>query len=136
MTKVKPLIAAALALGSVAMVPAAGAQRWYDDGGRYEHSYRDGYYQGRGYERPAYYDGYRQAGYYQGYDRGYRGYDRGYRRCSNGAGGTIVGALAGGLLGNVIAGRGDHTLGTVLGAGAGALAGRAVDRSNNPGYCR
>ena len=136
MTKVKPLIAAALALGSVAVVPAASAQRYHGDGGRYyEQSYRGGYAQ------PAYYDGYRQGGYYQqGYDRDYRGYDRnddrGYHRCSNGAGGTIVGALAGGLLGNAIAGRGDHTLGTVLGAGAGALAGRAVDRSNNPGYCR
>ena len=57
------------------------------------------------------------------------------RRCNNDAG-TIIGAIAGGLLGNGIAGRGDRTLGTVLGAGAGALAGRAIDRSDDPRYCR
>jgi uncharacterized protein YcfJ len=48
----------------------------------------------------------------------------------------VLGAIAGGLLGRTIDTRGDRTLGTVLGAGAGALAGRAVERSDRPGYCR
>ena len=52
---------------------------------------------------------------------------RGYR-CDRGTGGTIIGAIAGGLLGNGVAGRGDRTIGTMVGAGAGALAGRAIDR--------
>ncbi|WP_375292488.1 glycine zipper 2TM domain-containing protein, partial [Sphingomonas melonis] len=71
--------------------------------------------------------------------RGDRGYyrDRGYaRRCNDGTTGTVLGAIAGGLLGRTIDTRGDRTLGTVLGAGAGALAGRAVERSDRPGYCR
>lgn len=78
---------------------------------------------------------------YAGYDRQYRDY-RGYnsyraqQNCADGDGGTIVGAIAGGLLGRTIDTRGNRLLGTVLGAGAGALAGRAIDRSDRPGYCR
>ena len=73
-------------------------------------------------------------GYYDGdYDRApYRGGPQQHRRrfhhCDNGTGGTILGAIAGGLLGNTLAGRGDRALGSVVGAGAGALAGRAIDR--------
>jgi uncharacterized protein YcfJ len=44
--------------------------------------------------------------------------------------GTVVGGLAGGLLGNAVAGRGSRTEGTVLGAGVGALVGRQVAKSN------
>ena len=118
------LAAATLAMGASALIPAtpAAAQRYE----RYSQDQRYG-----GYDR----------GYYQE-DRGYRDYRRDYRdrrnyrnRCNNDAG-TIIGAIAGGLLGNGIAGRGDRTLGTVLGAGAGALAGRAIDRSDDPRYCR
>ena len=66
-------------------------------------------------------------------DRGGEDPRRDYRpgrdyRCNRGTGGTIIGAIAGGLLGNSIAGRGDRTIGTAVGAGAGALAGRAIDR--------
>ncbi|VAV96601.1 hypothetical protein MNBD_ALPHA04-174, partial [hydrothermal vent metagenome] len=43
-------------------------------------------------------------------------------------GGTIIGAIAGGLLGNEVARRGDKTVGTIIGGAAGALAGRAIDR--------
>jgi hypothetical protein len=50
------------------------------------------------------------------------------RRCDRGTGGTILGAIAGGLIGNAAAGRGDRGVGTVVGAGVGALAGRAIDR--------
>ena len=41
-----------------------------------------------------------------------------------------------GPAGNQIAGRGDRTLGTIIGGVGGALAGRAIDRSDRPGYCR
>ena len=40
----------------------------------------------------------------------------------------MIGAIAGGLLGNSVAGYGDRTAGTIIGAGVGALAGRAIDR--------
>lgn len=143
---IKPFVAAALALGSVSIVPAADAQRYgygYPDA-RYEQAYRDDDRQqdwyrqqdwrGQDYHR----GGYQQAG--RGFDqRGYdaRRYDgRGYRSCNNGTAGTLLGALAGGLLGRALDGRGDRAVGTVIGAGAGALAGRAVAKSNNPGYCR
>ena len=64
-------------------------------------------------------------------DRIYRDRDgRYYCKRSDGTTGTIVGALAGGVLGNVIAPGGSKTLGTLLGAGGGALAGRAIDKNN------
>ncbi|WP_343528639.1 glycine zipper 2TM domain-containing protein [Sphingomonas sp.] len=127
MFKKLSLAAAALAVGATAMVPtAASAQRYYD---RYDRAYGDAYYDG--YNRGPRYDrGYDR----RGYDRGY--YNRGPARCNNGTTGTIVGAIAGGLLGRTIDNRGDRTLGTILGGGAGALAGHAIEKSNNPGYCR
>ncbi|MCT8001802.1 glycine zipper 2TM domain-containing protein [Sphingomonas sanguinis] len=129
MFKKLSLAAAALAVGATAMVPtAASAQRYYDryDRGAYGDAYADGYNRGPRYDR-GYYDR-------RGYDRGY--YNRGPQRCNNGTTGTIVGAIAGGLLGRTIDTRGDRTLGTILGGGAGALAGHAIEKSNNPGYCR
>ena len=61
-------------------------------------------------------------------ERVYRGQDgRYYCRRSDGTTGLIVGAIAGGVLGNIIAPGGSETLGTILGAGAGALAGQAID---------
>ena len=137
-------IAAMAASVAAAMVPAtAMAQDRGDDGwsyGRYQndegeggwHRYRrdderGGY--GRGYEGRGYADrGYYDTGYSQGY---YAAPQYRYRCHSDGTAGTIIGAIAGGLLGNGIAGRGDRTLGTVLGGGAGALAGRAIDRSGS-----
>ncbi|HLU92185.1 MAG TPA: glycine zipper 2TM domain-containing protein [Pedomonas sp.] len=53
-----------------------------------------------------------------------------YCKRDDGTTGTIVGAIGGGVLGNVIAPGGSKTLGTILGAGAGALAGRAIDRGD------
>ena len=105
---------------------------------------RDGYH--RGYDRGNYYRGNR--GYRGDYNRNYRGYRGdyyrggyrgnyyrgGYRCRDSGTGGTIIGAIAGGLLGNEVgknSGRyrnGDGTTGAILGAGVGALAGRAIDR--------
>jgi hypothetical protein len=129
MFKTFTLAASALALGATALVPAAAEAQRY--GSRYERGY-DGY-QGGGYGN----------GGYRGDDRGYRQYrgnDRRYnarnrRGCDN-TGGTIIGALAGGLLGHTVAGRGDRTLGAVLGAAGGGLAGNAIDKSDNPRYCR
>jgi len=45
--------------------------------------------------------------------------------------GTVIGAVGGGLLGNVVAGHGHKTAGTVIGAGVGAVAGHEVARRNN-----
>ncbi len=121
MFKKLSLASAALAMSTVALIPAeASAQRWGGD--RYERQYRG-------------HDGYR------GYDnrRNYRGNDRRYhrdQRCDSGTTGTIIGAIAGGLLGRTIDSRGDRTLGTVLGGVGGAVAGNAIGKSNNPRYCR
>lgn len=61
-------------------------------------------------------------------DRIYRGGDgRFYCRRSDGTTGLVVGAIAGGLLGNAIGG---DTLGTLLGAGGGAILGQSIDRGN------
>ena len=101
------LAGVALAIGTAAVAPTtAEAQRYY--GSRYDRG---------GYDDRGYYD-----------RRDYRGYDRrddrrrySYnRRCSEGTTGTVVGAIAGGLLGRVIDSRGDRTLGTVLGGVGGA----------------
>lgn len=105
--------------------------------------------QRRYYGGPVGYDGYAYSGYgYDGY--GYRGsyggpavvaqvgygggpgyYDGGYGGCrSNNAAGTILGALAGGLIGNSVAGYRDRGIATVVGAGVGAAAGTAISRTN------
>jgi hypothetical protein len=123
MFKKLSLAGAALAMSTIALIPAeASAQRWGGD--RYERQYRgyDDYRGGRGYDNR----------------RSYRGNDRGYRnnRCNNGTTGAIVGAIAGGLLGRTIDSRGDRALGTVLGGVGGAVAGNAIEKSNNPRYCR
>lgn len=139
--------AALLASAAAGMMPSiAGAQRYqdrYQD--RYEQSYRDD--DGRYDRAPRYiahrgdrrYDDRRNYDDRRRYDdrRDYddRGYDR-PQRCSKGTTGALVGAIAGGLLGRTIDSRGDRALGTILGGGAGALAGHAVEKSNNPGYCR
>ena len=57
--------------------------------------------------------------------------NRNYRQCDNGTGGTVIGAIAGGLAGHEIAGRGDRTLGVILGGAVGAIAGRAIDKGND-----
>ncbi len=125
MFKTFTLAVSALAMGAATLVPAAAEAQRY---GGYERGYDRGY-EGRGYDR-----GYRE---YRGGDRryNYRNNRANRRGCDN-TGGTIVGALAGGLLGHTIAGRGDRTLGAVLGAAGGGLAGNAIDKSDNPGYCR
>lgn len=80
----------------------------------------------QGYQSPRYYNdrGYNNDGraYY-----GSRAYNGTCRKDSN-TGGTVLGALAGGVAGNVVAKRGDKTLGTVVGAGLGGLIGREIDK--------
>lgn len=124
MIKQFTLAAAALAMGATAVIPAtpAAAQRYGD---RYYGQRYDGQYNGGRYYNDGRY-----------YDRGYRNSYRARQKCNDGDGGTIIGAIVGGLLGNSIAGRGDKTLGTVIGGAGGALAGRAIDRSDRPDYCR
>ena len=83
-----------------------------------------------------YRDGYQSSRSYQG-SRSYRGerayYDGRCRRDSN-AEGTVLGAVGGGVLGNVLGKQGDKTLSTVVGAGLGGLIGREIDKSE--GRCR
>ncbi len=65
-------------------------------------------------------------------ERLYRGHDgRYYCRRSDGSTGLIVGAIAGGALGNAIAPGGSEVLGTVLGAVAGGAAGQAIDQNSD-----
>lgn len=80
--------------------------------------------------KQAYAQSYQAPRYYYDGNRAYyggRAFDGACRKDSN-TGGTILGALAGGVAGNVIAGRGDKTLGTVAGAGIGGLIGRELDK--------
>lgn len=119
MTKFKntigALVLAATAVTGFAATPAMAGGR-YDDGySRYEREDR--------YDR---YDRYDRRDYRRG-DRYYRG----NARCDKGTGGTIIGAVAGGLLGNEVARRGNKTEGSIIGAAVGALAGRAIDKADS-----
>ncbi len=61
-------------------------------------------------------------------DRIYRGRDgRYYCRRSDGTTGLIVGGIAGGILGNIIAPGDSKTIGTVIGAAGGAMIGHSAD---------
>lgn len=58
----------------------------------------------------------------------YRGSDnRYYCRRSDGTTGLVVGALAGGTLGNVIAPNGSKTVGSLIGGSLGAILGKELD---------
>lgn len=80
------------------------------------------------YERDRYGRDYDSRVRYQTDNRYYRD-----DRCrSDGAAGTIIGAIAGGLIGNSVAGRhGDKTAGTIIGGAVGAIAGRAIDKGDD-----
>lgn len=58
-----------------------------------------------------------------------------YCRRPDGTTGTIIGGVAGGLLGRAIDGGRRSAVGTLLGAGAGALLGRGIEQSNGQ-QCR
>ena len=134
MLKKITLAGAAFALGATMLIPATPAMAQRYDRGDYDQSYSVDRYGNpiqdyRGGNR------YQNRNVYQGRNRDYRNY-RAAQKCKDGDGGTIVGAIAGGLIGHQVAGRGDRTLGAILGGLGGALAGRAIDRSDRPGYCR
>ncbi len=78
------------------------------------------------------YDRYdRDDGYYNYDNRGYYGDRRSNRRCDKGTGGTVIGAVVGGLAGREVARRGNKTEGAIIGAAVGALAGRAIDKADS-----
>jgi hypothetical protein len=61
----------------------------------------------------------------------YRGSDdRYYCRRDDGTTGLIIGGIAGGVLGNVIARERSKTIGTIIGASAGAIIGKTIDDGN------
>ena len=103
------------------------------DWGRYDYNHPDPAY--GGYEAERYYreDSDQNHERHLGRDeRVYRGHDgRYYCRRSDGSTGLIVGAFAGGVLGNAIAPGGSEVLGTVLGAIAGGAAGQAIDQNGD-----
>jgi len=117
-------IAALMSAAMLGMAAPAAAQNGYYD--------RDGYSSyDSGYDRDdRRYDRYDRRDY-RSDRRYYRGDRRNYRQCDNGTGGTVIGAIAGGLAGHEIAGRGDRTVGTIIGGAVGALAGRAIDKGND-----
>jgi hypothetical protein len=145
--KLMPLVAAVLIGGCT----TSGAYGYRDDGW--------GYYDRGSYQRYGNYDwdrpdprtgGYYADNYYRddrryrerrlsNNDRIYRGRDgRYYCRRSDGTTGLVVGALAGGVLGRIIAPGDSKTVGTVLGAIGGAAVGAAIDSGsrNNDIRCR
>jgi outer membrane lipoprotein SlyB len=97
---------------------------------------------GDGYGRPGYAGGddywdapqyYRDGSYQERRlargDRVYAGRDgRYYCKRSDGTAGLIIGGIAGGVLGNIIAPGGSRTLGTIIGAAGGAAVGNAVEK--------
>jgi opacity protein-like surface antigen len=67
----------------------------------------------------------------------WRGADgRVYCKRKDGTTGTIIGGVAGALLGRAIDGGRRSAVGTILGGGAGALAGRAIEQGSTPAECR
>lgn len=115
-----PLVAATALAGGCASTGygyddgyrGGGGGGWYAD----DH-YRDGNYRERRLGKN---------------DRVYRGRDgRYYCKRSDGTTGLIIGGIAGGALGNVIAPGDSKTLGTILGAIGGAVAGRAIDKGGD-----
>ena len=123
------LIAVALMSGCVSDY---GDGRYRNDWSRYDYNRPDPTY-GNYYADRYYRDDprYRERRLSRN-DRIYRGEDgRYYCRRSDGTTGLVVGAIAGGVLGNLIAPGGSETLGTILGALGGGFAGREIDRNQD-----
>jgi hypothetical protein len=126
------LTAAAL-LAPTAMPTAAFAQDWHHDNGGYnngggQHGQWRGGQQNWDPSRDYRDDRRYRARRLGRNDEVYRGGDgRYYCRRSDGTTGTVIGAIGGGLAGNLLGG---GTLGTLLGAGGGALVGRSIDRGH------
>jgi hypothetical protein len=104
--------------------------RWISNDGRYGNGWSNGRpYNGGYYNNVARYP-VSSRNWVQGRDYWYGRDGRAYCRRSDGTTGTIVGAVAGGTLGNVIAGEGDKRLGSVIGGTLGAILGREIARGN------
>ena len=104
-------------------------QDGFKDGRRQSARYRD-----RGHDDYGYY---RRASADNWYDRDGRRYDS-YERCRREGkvnAGTVLGGIAGGVLGNEVAGRGDKTVGTIIGAAAGAVLGHEVGKPDERRRC-
>ena len=70
-------------------------------------------------------------------DEVYRGSDgRYYCKRNDGTTGLIVGAIGGGILGNIIDGGHNRAAGTLIGGALGALAGKSIDQNNSDVRCR
>ncbi|MFA5969533.1 MAG: glycine zipper 2TM domain-containing protein [Sphingomonas sp.] len=94
---------------------------------RYENGYDPSrYYRDSGQERVLSSD-----------DRVYRGSDgRYYCKRNDGTTGLIIGAVGGGILGNVIDGGHSRAVGTLIGGGLGALLGKSIDQNSSQVKCR
>ena len=129
MTKGVIAILAAGTLLSGCIPPGDHPSRAYSD---YDYNRPDPTY--GGYEADRYYrddPNYRERRLSDN-DRVYRGRDgRYYCKRDNGTTGLIVGGVAGGILGNIIAPGGSALLGTILGAVGGGVAGKAIDKSDS-----
>lgn len=113
-----------IAASAAAMAATGACTDYYDQG--YD---RPGYVSDDYWDAPRYYREGRYEERRLGRDeRIYRGRDgRYYCRRSDGSAGLIVGGLAGGVLGNILAPGGSKTLGTILGAIGGAAIGSTAD---------
>ena len=70
-------------------------------------------------------------------DEVYRGSDgRYYCKRNDGTTGLVIGAIGGGVAGNVIDGGHNRVAGTLIGGLLGALAGKAIDQGNSDVRCR
>ena len=107
--------------------------RGWGPGGRPANDWR---YRQDGWNRPGWHaeQFYRPGNYQPRYlgsnDQIWRGYDnRYYCRRSDGTTGLIIGGLAGGTLGNVLAPGGSKVLGSIIGGTLGAVIGNSVARN-------
>ena len=128
-----------MTLGVLAAATLVGGCTDYRDGGDRRYSG----YRNYDYDRPdPTYNGYDADRYYvdnsryrerrlSNNDRVYTGRDgRYYCRRDDGTTGLIVGGIAGGALGAIIAPGSSSVLGALLGGAAGAAAGQAIDKDN------
>lgn len=118
----------------------------YNNNGYGNNGYNNGYYSQQGAD--PYATSYDASRYYRDdpryqerrlttNDEVYRGSDgRYYCKRSDGTTGLIVGAAAGGVLGNVIDGGRHRTGGTLIGGALGALLGRSVEQNSDDFRCR
>ncbi|WP_310475589.1 glycine zipper 2TM domain-containing protein [Sandarakinorhabdus sp.] len=126
-TKLTIALIATLGLG----IAAPAAAQWHEPvqqagwNGGYNGGYQGGYYDDGGYDNAGWNDN-RRGNQWNGND--------GYCRRSSGGTGTVLGAIAGGVIGNQVARRNDKTVATVAGAVVGGLLGRSIDRGRT--VCR